>query len=213
MDQNELRQKVLKCPQCPWKDRKTQTVPFEGPNDAEVMIIGRNPGEQEDLHGRPFYDRAPGGSRFNDFLRWVGLPRERVWVTNLAKCQGKTPTERDPAPTPEVYQTCHPWIKEEMKFLQPTLKIVVTLGNDVMHYVTSQEGSSLHQEGTVIKLQSDGPIFFIMTHPGWWLRQRRHLSVIQNFVAPKLRRLLIDLGVKGLVDPNERDLFEILKSP
>lgn len=70
-DLEDLRSRMAVCPNCPWEKCKTRTVLFEGTLDAEVMIVGRNPGEQEDRFDRPFYPKAPGGSQLHQFMDWV----------------------------------------------------------------------------------------------------------------------------------------------
>jgi uracil-DNA glycosylase len=78
-----LRRKAAHCQACPlWKDA-TQTVFGEGPQDAEIMLVGEQPGDQEDREGRPFV--GPAGLLLHKALREAGVDRNRLYVTNAVK--------------------------------------------------------------------------------------------------------------------------------
>ena len=79
----ELRKKAVRCRACPlWKGNK-QTVFGEGPSNARVMFIGEQPGDKEDLAGRPFV--GPAGKLLNDTLAEVGIDRNKTYITNTVK--------------------------------------------------------------------------------------------------------------------------------
>lgn len=179
-------------------------VPWVGSLDAEVAIIGRNPGHDEDAEGIPFC--GPGGRVLNDFLGWIGLPRELCYISNTAHCFGGP---GDPPPEEKVYLSCVPvFLSKELEILRP--KLVITLGNDAMHHVAHREGSCIPAEGDLMKPDPEGPFFICLSHPGWWLRQRRQMIRVREEIAPKVRRRLLDLRIKGLVEP--RDLIEELRN-
>ena len=78
-----LRREAASCQACPlWRDA-TQTVFGEGPQDAEIMLVGEQPGDQEDREGLPFV--GPAGLLFDKALREAGVDRKRLYVTNAVK--------------------------------------------------------------------------------------------------------------------------------
>jgi uracil-DNA glycosylase len=78
-----LRREAASCQACPlWKDA-TQTVFGEGPQDAEILLVGEQPGDREDREGRPFV--GPAGLLLDKALRDAGVDRKRVYVTNAVK--------------------------------------------------------------------------------------------------------------------------------
>ena len=79
----ELRLAAKSCLVCPFARKSTQTVFGEGERSASLMAVGEQPGNQEDLAGRPFV--GPAGSLFDEALREAGIEREKVYVTNAVK--------------------------------------------------------------------------------------------------------------------------------
>jgi len=177
-----LLSQIKKCPQCPWREVKTQTVLPEGDINSPLVIVGRNPGYQEGKHGRPFI--GPGGRSLDRFLRNAGISRKKIWITNLAKCQGGA---GDPQPSPQVYETCTPWLIAEFCLIQP--KLIVVLGNDALRYVTGNEdASALKMEGQIIPIGRTETNVFVLSHPGYWVRQKKHEEVIMTTMAEKLKQ-------------------------
>jgi uracil-DNA glycosylase len=187
----ELNERIKQgCPDCPWVHCKSQTVPSEGPLDAEVMVIGRNPGETEDREGIPFIGK---GGRANDrFLSACGLKRARCYITNLAKCFGGL---GDPAPTQALYDICKHWVLEEIRLLKP--KAIIAYGNDVMKNILGFEGSTLSIQGQMFPTRFDNTKAFVCSHPGYWVRKPNYEEgVMIAVIAPKIRQGLISLGVE-----------------
>jgi DNA polymerase len=115
-----LNRKMQKCRKCNhWKEANN-VVPGEGPHDAQVMLVGQNPGEEEDKIGRPFVGRA--GTFLNKILLKNNIKRETLFVTNIVK--HKTPNNRKPK-IKEI-QVCMPFLAEQIKIIQP--RIIVLLG-------------------------------------------------------------------------------------
>src|SRR5690606_14053183 len=79
----EAREAIAECRRCPLYEHATQAVFGEGPAGAELMFVGEQPGDQEDLGGQPFI--GPAGQVFDAAMAEAGLPRERVYVTNAVK--------------------------------------------------------------------------------------------------------------------------------
>jgi uracil-DNA glycosylase family 4 len=186
-----LIQCILQCPNRPWSERKTQTVPPEGPPDAQIAIIGRSPGVDEDRLGRPFVGK--GGQALNTFLQYVGLNREMVWISNAAKCYGGS---GDPPPPDEVYENCTHWVLEELDALKDTLKLIVVLGNDCYEWVAGMKGSVTYLQGEILPSRKLPAPIFPISHPGYWVRQKVYYhDQILGTIAPKLRVACQELGI------------------
>ncbi len=98
----------------------THAVPGEGPADAEVMLIGQNPGTEEDRTGRPFVGRS--GKFLDTVLRENGMGRESIFITNIVKHK----TSGNRLPLKDEISACSNYIQEQMKRIRP--KIVVLMG-------------------------------------------------------------------------------------
>ncbi len=115
------------CRRCPLYADATQGVPGEGPMQADIMFVGEQPGDQEDLAGRPFV--GPAGKLFDIALERVGIDRSRAYVTNGVKHfkfepRGKRRIHMKPN-TSEI-DACRWWIDREVRLVQP--KLIVALG-------------------------------------------------------------------------------------
>jgi DNA polymerase len=109
-----------------WKPA-TQTVFGEGPDHAQVMLVGEQPGDKEDLAGRPFV--GPAGMVLDRALKEAGIDRARVYVTNAVKHfkfvgKGKVRLHKKPGTTEVV--ACKPWLEKELDLVNP--KVVVAMG-------------------------------------------------------------------------------------
>jgi uracil-DNA glycosylase family 4 len=116
----QLNEQIKKCRKCGlWKDAKN-AVPGEGPLNAKVMLVGQNPGAEEDKSGRPFVGRA--GKFLNKVLAKNGLNREELFITNIVK--HTSPKNRKPLP--DEIAACAPYLEGEVKTIKP--KLVVLMG-------------------------------------------------------------------------------------
>ncbi|WP_417310211.1 uracil-DNA glycosylase [Devosia sp.] len=106
---------------CALKRRATQLVFADGNPEAEIMLVGEGPGEQEDLIGKPFVGRA--GQLLDRMLGAIGLDRTKVYIANMVPW--RPPGNR--APSPEEMAQCAPFLIRQVELVQP--KILVTLGN------------------------------------------------------------------------------------
>jgi DNA polymerase len=123
----ELRDAVRQCRACELCRRATRPVWGEGAPHAELMIVGEQPGEEEDLSGRPFV--GPAGAVLNEALRHAGIERTESYVTNAVKAfkfeeRGKRRIHQTPRGS-EI-GACRPWLMAEFKAVQP--KVIVCLG-------------------------------------------------------------------------------------
>jgi uracil-DNA glycosylase family 4 len=116
----ELNDQIRKCRKCRlWKNAKN-AVPGEGPINAKVMLVGQNPGAEEDQTGKPFVGRT--GKFLNKVLTKNGLNREELFVTNIVK--HTSPKNRKPLP--DEIAACTPYLLAQVKTIKP--KIVVLMG-------------------------------------------------------------------------------------
>jgi DNA polymerase len=122
-----LRDAAAGCRACPLWERGTQTVFGAGPPLAEVMLVGEQPGNEEDLAGAPFV--GPAGRLLDRALEAAGIDRRRAYVTNAVKHfkwepRGKRRIHQKPAPG-EV-RACKPWLDAELQVVRP--RALVCLG-------------------------------------------------------------------------------------
>jgi uracil-DNA glycosylase len=124
----ELKSEAAGCRACELWRRGTQTVFGAGPPDARLVLVGEQPGDEEDLSGEPFV--GPAGRLLDDALDDAGLTREAVYVTNAVKHfkwepRGKRRIHQKPNRTEVV--ACHRWLDAELQVLDPDA-VIVALG-------------------------------------------------------------------------------------
>jgi DNA polymerase len=123
----ECRDAAAECRACELWERGTQTVFGEGPVPAELMLIGEQPGHEEDLEGRPFV--GPAGRLLDQALEAAGLSRMRAYVTNVVKHFNWEPRGKwriHKKPTAWHVRACRPWLDAELAAVQP--RAIVCLG-------------------------------------------------------------------------------------
>jgi uracil-DNA glycosylase len=165
-----LRDAALGCKRCPLWKPATQTVFGEGPADARVLVVGEQPGNDEDLAGRPFV--GPAGRMFDKALEELGIDRGRVYVTNAVKHfkferRGKVRLHRSPDPGEQ--RACRVWLEGELARIRPD--VVVCLGAIAARNVLGTKFKLMQQRGTWQALP-DGTRAIATVHPSWVLRQR-----------------------------------------
>jgi uracil-DNA glycosylase len=130
----KLHRQILVCRKCRlWKDAK-HAVPGEGPSNAKVMLIGQNPGEEEDKVGRPFVGRT--GKYLDRVLEAHSIDRKRIFITGIVK--HKSPHNR--APKPDEIAACLPYLTAQMDLIEP--KVVLLMGRVALQ--------TPRREGTVV---------------------------------------------------------------
>lgn len=115
-----LHQRIRKCTQCGLYKKAVNAVPGEGPSDADVMLIGQNPGREEDKTGKPFVGQS--GKYLNNVLKKAGLRREDIFITSVVK--HITPNNRKPSD--DEIKACLPYLEKQIDLIQP--KIIVLMG-------------------------------------------------------------------------------------
>jgi DNA polymerase len=157
-----LRKAARSCKGCDLYKNATQAVFGEGPETAEVVFIGEQPGDQEDRQGRPFV--GPAGRLLDKAVAEAGLSREQIYLTNAVKhfkwiWRGKRRLHQKPA-VREI-MACKPWLDAELEVIQP--KIVVCLGATAAHAVFGKAVSITRERGKFI--ESASRAVFITIHP------------------------------------------------
>ncbi|WP_375451413.1 UdgX family uracil-DNA binding protein [uncultured Devosia sp.] len=164
----DARAAVQGCQRCPLYEHATQAVFGEGPGDADIMFVGEQPGDQEDLAGKPFI--GPAGKVFDAAIEVVGIDRSRVYVTNAVKHfkfepRGKKRIHQRPD-AGEV-QACKFWLNLERAFVKP--KVIVALGATAAQSLLGKTATISKLRGAPITLE-DGIVLFVTNHPSYLLR-------------------------------------------
>ena len=164
----DLNHAVQGCRRCPlWRDA-TQGVCGVGVKAAPLMIVGEQPGDQEDLSGQPFV--GPAGQVLNAALDEVGIDREQAWVTNAVKHfkhepRGKRRLHKTPV-AGEV-TACRWWLDSERRLVRP--RLIVALGATAALGVLGRKVTISKERGQPIALE-DGATVMITAHPSYLLR-------------------------------------------
>jgi DNA polymerase len=187
-----LREAALRCTACPLYKNATQTVFGEGPKRAAIMLLGEQPGDQEDLSGKPFI--GPAGQILNRALEEAGVDRNSVYVTNTVKHfkwepRGKRrihqkPSSRDIA-------ACRPWLEAELRVVRPN--VLVCLGSTAAQALFGSSFRVTRERGKVLESELARRVVATV-HPSSLLRQldeesraREYARFVQDLrVAAKL---------------------------
>ncbi|ODT19273.1 MAG: uracil-DNA glycosylase [Mesorhizobium sp. SCN 65-12] len=165
-----LRDMAKSCHRCPlWRDA-TQTVFGEGPENAEVLFVGEQPGDQEDLAGKPFV--GPAGKVFDGILEQAGIDRAKVYVTNAVKHFKFEPRGKrriHSKPNAGEIQACRWWLDKELDLVKP--KLVVALGATAALSLLGKAVPITRLRGQVIE-RDDRLRVFLTIHPSFILRIR-----------------------------------------
>src|SRR5690606_4050973 len=167
---NELDPAVQACRRCPlWRDA-TQGVCGEGPRKARLMIVGEQPGDQEDLAGHPFV--GPAGKVLDAALDEAGIDRDDVFVTNAVKHFKHEPRGKrrlHKTPNAGEVSACRWWLDAERRLVRP--RVIVALGATASLAVLSRRVAVTRERGRGIPLD-DGATALLTVHPSYLLRIR-----------------------------------------
>lgn len=162
------REAIDECRRCPLYEMATQAVFGEGPAHAQVMFVGEQPGEQEDLAGKPFV--GPAGKVFDAAMAEAGVDRERAYVTNAVKHFKFVPRGKKrlhQRPNMGEVKACKFWLDLEREFVKP--KLIVALGATAVASLAGSGTTLSSVRGKVTEL-ADGTRMFAMVHPSYLLR-------------------------------------------
>ena len=167
-----LKAQVAHCRRCPLWEGATQGVTGVGPSDARLMIVGEQPGDQEDLAGLPFV--GPAGTLLTDALNDAGLIREDAYITNAVKhfkyqVRGKRRIHQNPSAS-EI-KACNVWLERELDLVKPEL--VLCLGASAARAVYGRPVKIGESRGRVLE-RPDGLKFFVTSHPSYVLRMQQY---------------------------------------
>jgi DNA polymerase len=163
-----LREEAANCQACPLWKNATQTVFGEGPAHARAVLVGEQPGDKEDLAGKPFV--GPAGQMLDRALEEAGIDRSKVYVTNAVKhfkfvARGKIRLHQKPT-TPEI-RACRQWYERELATIKPTL--VVAMGATAAQSVFGKMTPINKIRGHLIDLEQ-GIQALVTVHPSYLLR-------------------------------------------
>ncbi|ASE53349.1 TPA: UdgX family uracil-DNA binding protein [Stenotrophomonas maltophilia] len=166
---DNLRGQASACRQCPLWEQATQTVFGQGPAGAEVMLVGEQPGDTEDLRGQPF--AGPAGQVLDRALAELGIDRAQLYLTNAVKHfhherRGKVRLHK--RPESRHIQACRPWLMGEIARVRP--QVIVCLGATAAASVFGRDFDLSRDRGRWHTLE-DGTRGYATVHPAWVLRQ------------------------------------------
>lgn len=190
-----LRQSAAHCRGCDLYLKATQTVFGEGPKSARVMFVGEQPGDREDVAGKPFV--GPAGRVLDEALQEAGIDRDDVYVTNVVKhfrweaaARGKRRIHKKPR-TWEI-QACRPWLDAELAVVRP--EVLVCLDASAAQALLGQNFSVTRQRGELVSSSLASNVLATV-HPSSILRapdSETRRSEMHKFVADlrKVARVL-----------------------
>jgi uracil-DNA glycosylase family protein len=156
------------CTRCPLYENATQTVFGEGPAESALMLVGEQPGDQEDLAGRPFV--GPAGKVLDRALQGAGIDREAVYITNAVKHFKNEPRgKRRIHKKPDISEidACRWWLDQEIAIVSP--HVVVALGATAARAVMHKTVTIASTRGRLIELPAQRHAV-ITVHPSYLLR-------------------------------------------
>ena len=164
-----VREVAKDCEACHLYKRATQTVFGEGPKDAPMMLVGEQPGDYEDVAGKPFV--GPAGKIMDRALEEAGIDRSRVYVTNAVKHfkwepRGKRRIHQKP--NSREIAACRPWLEAELRLVKP--KLLVCLGATAAQAIFGPSFRVTRERGKVLSSKFT-PRVLATVHPSSLLRQ------------------------------------------
>lgn len=184
------RRAVQSCRRCPLYEAATQAVFGAGPRQAAVMLVGEQPGDQEDRSGQPFV--GPAGRVLAAALEKAGLDRKQVYVTNAVKHfkfrpRGKKRLHQ--RPNAGEVRACRFWLELERILVRP--RLVVALGATAAQSLTGKAVTIGQLRGQALQL-ADGTALVVTIHPAYLLRIRD-----RDERAAEARRFEAELAAVG----------------
>jgi uracil-DNA glycosylase family protein len=168
------RAQARDCRACPLWKGATQTVFGEGPARARIMLVGEQPGDQEDQLGQPFV--GPAGHILDQALAAAQIPRSSLYMTNAVKHfkyrqRGKRRIHQ--RPSVGEMTACRPWLETELELISP--RVVVALGATAAHALIGRATPIADSRGQMLQGALFSPVV-VTAHPSSVLRERNHDS-------------------------------------
>ena len=169
MSWSAMREAAKDCDACHLYKRATQTVFGEGPKSATMMLVGEQPGDYEDVAGKPFV--GPAGKIMDQALEEAGIDRSQVYVTNAVKHfkwepRGKRRIHQKP--NSREIAACRPWLEAELRIVKP--KLVVAMGATAAQTIFGPGFRVTRERGKVLSSKL-APRVLATVHPSSLLRQ------------------------------------------
>jgi uracil-DNA glycosylase family protein len=193
-DLDKLKKAAAGCTACPLHERGTQTVFGEGRAGSRVMLIGEQPGDQEDLQGRPFV--GPAGQLLDWALEKAGIDRTQAYVSNVVKHFKWVPRGKrriHSKPSSMEISACLPWLEAELEVVQP--EILVLLGATAAQALLGPTFRVTRERGRFLR-SNLAPYVMATVHPASLLRiedDAERKDAIRQFVR-ELRQVAAVLG-------------------
>lgn len=196
---SELVRQEEQCTRCPLYREATQVVPGEGHRKATLMFVGEQPGDKEDLAGKPFV--GPAGHVFDEVLAEAGIERSSIFITNAVKHfkfapRGKKRLHK--RPNAREIESCKWWLMQERKLVVPAA--IIALGATAVRSLLGRPLSIASLRGRIVTLEDGTPLVGTI-HPSYLLRIRNatdRANVRQDFIADLVRsRKLVETGPPG----------------
>ena len=166
-----LKNDCINCTKCQLCETRTNVVFGYGNSNAEVMLVGEGPGEQEDLQGNPFVGKS--GKLLDSMLKVIGLSREKnIYIGNIVKC--RPPKNRDPLP--EEQECCINWLRNQVSILKP--KIIVAVGRIAAMKIIDPNIKITKDHGKFYKKKKTWMMPTI--HPAAILRNPKQKSLVEE---------------------------------
>src|SRR5215470_16763169 len=173
-----VAREAASCTLCPLYRNATQTVFGEGPPRATIMLVGEQPGDQEDVDGHPFV--GPAGRVLDRAMTEAGLDRKKIWLTNAVKHFKNEPRGKKrlhKRPNRYEVEVCRVWLSQEISLVKPQL--ILALGVTAAVALAGRPVVLSRERGRVIEL-ADGQRGMVTAHPSSILRmpdqQARHTA-------------------------------------
>jgi probable DNA metabolism protein len=176
-----LREEAMHCTRCPLYKPATQTVFGEGPVDARMMFLGEQPGDNEDLEGRPFV--GPAGQMFDRAIAEAGIDRAGVYVTNAVKHFKFEPRGKrriHAKPDGGEISACRWWYEQERLILKP--EMTVALGATAARQMLGKVVTITATRGRAVEL-ADGGRGWVTVHPSFLLRLPDRARAAEEYLA------------------------------
>jgi uracil-DNA glycosylase family protein len=179
MDLAQLRKEAASCRRCPLWRNATQTVFGEGPVPAAMMLVGEQPGDKEDLIGRPFV--GPAGQLLGQALEEAGIDRSSVYVTNAVKHFKNEPRGKrrlHKKPDAGEIEACRWWLDNELSLVRP--RLTVALGVTAAGALMQRRVTIGPMRGQAIETESGA--LWVTVHPSYLLRLPDEATRQREFV-------------------------------
>lgn len=162
-DWQTLQQEVAACQACELSQTRTNTVFGVGNEQADWLVIGEAPGQDEDRQGEPFVGKA--GQLLNKMLQAIGLQREQVFIANILKC--RPPNNRDPRP--EEVLKCEDFLLRQIEWIKP--KIILSVGRISAQNLLKTDQNIGRLRGNVHRYGEQKIPLVVTYHPAYLLRK------------------------------------------